>query len=171
LPSTFCPPARFSRQSGNALFASESWEEAAMTYRRAAELAPTTPTLDANLGLALYRLDRLEQAVEAHRMAAKLRPDGARIWVNLSAAEVDLGDPDAALESARRALKLEADLPEAHNAAGMALKVKGMAADAIAAFETAIGCGRTMTRLTTTSATYCRPRAVSMNRWQPLRRR
>jgi TPR repeat/Tetratricopeptide repeat len=58
--------------------------------------------------------------------------------VNLSAAEVDLGNPDAALESAHQALSLEPDLPEAHNAVGAALKAKGMAADAITAFETAI---------------------------------
>jgi tetratricopeptide (TPR) repeat protein len=130
--------AEFHVNLGNALSALENWKEAATAFRRAADLAPDNADAHANLGIALYRLGQREQAAAAHRIATVLRPDSARIWANLAAVQVDMDDLDAAQESCRKALALDADLPEAHDAIGSVFKARGLPAQAIAAFETAI---------------------------------
>ncbi|MGE5509454.1 MAG: tetratricopeptide repeat protein, partial [Chitinophagales bacterium] len=58
-------------------------EQAALLFRRAAELSPGLAQAHYNLGLALQRLGRYAEAVGAYAQAAALAPDQAIVHANL----------------------------------------------------------------------------------------
>ncbi|MEW6071660.1 MAG: tetratricopeptide repeat protein [Planctomycetota bacterium] len=80
-----------------------------------------------------------EAAGELHEVL-RLQPEDARARTFLGGLYLRMQDPDAAILHLNRAREIAPTSPEVHESLGRAYLAKGMAAEAILAFPTALHC-------------------------------
>jgi predicted O-linked N-acetylglucosamine transferase (SPINDLY family) len=112
--------------------------EAADSFGRAIELAPTFAQAHINRGLALHALGRMSEAEPAYRRAAAIAPDHGRVHAHLGAALFDLGRHDEAAAAFGRALALGPAEPALRILLARALMRGERYAEAIEALEKAL---------------------------------
>jgi tetratricopeptide (TPR) repeat protein len=112
-------------------------EQAVGPLLRAAQLAPDSPTLFAELGGVCLATRRLPEAIQCLRRSIALRGNVADTHHALGVALGHAGDTDAALAAHRRAVELAPRLAGAHGRIGDLLMGKGKRDDAAAAYEEA----------------------------------
>jgi len=81
---------RYSDQAREAM-AAKKWSEAATALRYLAQLAPTVPQVQANLGLALFFEGRAEEALRAFERARTLDPALPQVEVMIGVCDAELG--------------------------------------------------------------------------------
>jgi tetratricopeptide (TPR) repeat protein len=123
---------------GNALRAVGRLDEAIASYRRALEIRPDLPKLNAIIGNTLSHLGRFADAVASYRRAIELEPRLAETHSNLGNALLNSGHLREAEASCRRALELEPDFAGAHTNLGNALREQRDYAAAIASHRRAL---------------------------------
>ena len=129
--------ALFQTNAGRALYELKSLQDALPYFRRAAELAPSDPSVLLNLGALLYELNQRE-AETVLRRTLELDPDNIGALVNLGAVQYRLGQLAAASETARRVLALSPEQPDAHGNLAGVLREQGEIATAIAHYRRAL---------------------------------
>jgi tetratricopeptide (TPR) repeat protein len=107
--------------------------EADKAFRRALDLAPSSPLVLVNYAAMLRKSGRFDEAIEIYRRAVNVVPDFAKAWIDLGMAALEAGRVDQALESLERAVQLQPDSAFAWHALGSARR----AGDQIEAAETA----------------------------------
>jgi len=81
---------RYSDQA-RAAMAAKNWHEAVAALRHLAELAPTVPQVQANLGLALFFEGKAGEALGAFEQAHKLNPALPQVDVMIGVCDAELG--------------------------------------------------------------------------------
>lgn len=103
---------------GNQAFAAGKIDEALADYQRAAELDPTRPEVQINLGNALFKKGNPADALKAYTnaLAADDPALRARALYNRGAAQIGLEDYAGAVQSLRQSLRLDPNDEDAkHN--------------------------------------------------------
>lgn len=124
------------------------FEEATETFERAARFADEG-SLDAqeawvNKGVAHAELEEYDEAIGAYREALRIDDDSehaATAETNLAYALWEFGETDAALEHAERAVDIDPRFAQAWYNRGFFLLERGLAEDAVTAFDNAIRLG------------------------------
>ncbi len=116
---------------------SRQFEQAVAPLMRAAQLAPDSASIFADLGVACLFTRRFAEAVQCLRRSIALRPGFAAAHHNLGLALEQTGDVDGALAAHRRAAELQPGLAEAHGRIGDLLTLKGRREEAASAYEQA----------------------------------
>jgi len=114
------------------------FEPALASLRRARELKPSDPQIQANLGVTLARLGRLEEAIAAFEASLMLAPDAQGARGNLCMALKQAGRTAEWMRQARDWNALAPDDPNAALQLAQALAATGDAAGALAAAERAL---------------------------------
>jgi len=113
-------------------------DEAALSLRAAARVAPTDAAVWKDLGIVQAAMGRLIEAVACYDKAIALEPDHAGALSNRGAALMELKRPDDALASYDRALATNPHSAIALNNRGYALTKLGRAKEALSSCEAAI---------------------------------
>lgn len=113
-------------------------ERALDLLRRAIDLDPASPTVQANYGLVLAARGQLDQAIDSYRKALSLRSDLPEVHHNLAFALAQFGATQEAIAAYRKAIALRPTYPQAWNNLGNVLQDAGQTAEAIDAFKRAI---------------------------------
>jgi tetratricopeptide (TPR) repeat protein len=123
------------------------YEQATETFERAARFAED-PRLEqeawANKGAAHAELEEYDAAIGAYREALDLDPEGehaATAHTNLAYALWESGQDERALEHAERAVEVDPRFGEGWYNRGYFLLERGLAEDALNAFENAVRLG------------------------------
>src|SRR5260370_6488765 len=82
--------ARYSDQAREAL-ASKKWDDAAKALQHLAQLAPSVPEVQANLGMALFFEGRATEALAAFDRARKLNPAMPQVELMVGLCQAELG--------------------------------------------------------------------------------
>lgn len=82
--------ARYSDQAREAM-AAKKWDEAVTALRHLAQLAPSVPQVQANLGMALFFEGRASEALAAFDRARKLDPGMPQIELMVALCQAELG--------------------------------------------------------------------------------
>jgi tetratricopeptide (TPR) repeat protein len=106
-------------------------EEAASSYRSAADAWPEYLEAVENLAAVLFALGRYAESAQAYARAAELRPENAAALAGLGASLLGAGEPEKALPALRRALGIDPDQPQASAALGAVLARLGRMDEAI----------------------------------------
>ena len=118
-----------------AMYADLDLAVAARHYERALALDPAD--LDVLTGAAgfLQNIGRIDEALPIRELVVRRDPVNLNARYNLGLVQIFLGRYDAAIDSLRTVLSLSPDRPVVHRALGLALMLKGDAADALAEIE------------------------------------
>jgi tetratricopeptide (TPR) repeat protein len=124
------------------------YEAATETFERAARFAPDD-TLEAqeawtNKGVAHAELEEFDEAIGAYREALRIDDDSehaATAETNLAYALWEFGETEEALERAERAVEIDPRFPQAWYNRGFFLLERGLADQAVDAFDNAIRLG------------------------------
>ena len=125
-------------EQGNAQFNAGRLEEAATSYRMAAELEPAQPVAEYNLGVALQRLGRHEQAMAHFQRAMELQPRYAEAHNNIGVSLQALGRHAEAIACHQRALDVNPRHGGAFSNLGAALAALQRTEEAVAQYERAL---------------------------------
>src|SRR5712691_1483917 len=82
--------ARYSDQAREAL-ASKKWDDAVKALQHLAQLAPSVPEVQANLGMALFFEGRATEALAAFDRARKLNPAMPQVELMVGLCQAELG--------------------------------------------------------------------------------
>jgi tetratricopeptide (TPR) repeat protein len=130
------------------------YEEATETFERAARFAEED-SLEAqeawvNKGVAHAELEEYDEAIGAYREALRIDDDSehaASAETNLAYALWEFGHDEEALEHAERAVEIDPRFPQAWYNRGFFLLERGLAEDAVNAFDNAIRLGMRNARI------------------------
>ena len=100
-------------------------EAALLRLRRADELLPDQPRVQAALVNVYLQLGRPDDAREVCQRAQSANPDSAITWLSVGKVELSCGEGPAAEQAFARALELDADNPAAHLGLWLALSDQG----------------------------------------------
>jgi Tfp pilus assembly protein PilF len=106
-------------------------------YREALQLRPTAVEARYNLAKVMERQGRAGEAVEEYARAVDLRPDEPLFLNDLGCARLAAGDPAGAEQDLRQALRRKSWEVSWYNL-GLALEAQGRAAEAAAAYDSAL---------------------------------
>lgn len=115
----------------------QRYEEARQIFDRLTKLNPKNDDAWTMLGASLDGLSREEEAIDAYKKAIELNPDNAEAHRQLGLARLKLKRIDPAITALQEAVRLEPNNPEALQDLGQAYQMKGMEAEAEAAFQKA----------------------------------
>ena len=116
---------------------SRQFEQAVAPLMKAAQLAPDSASIFADLGVACLATRRFAEAAQCLRRSIALRPGFAPAHHDLGQALEQTGDVDGALAAHRRAAQLQPGLAEAHGRIGDLLTGRGRREEAASAYEQA----------------------------------
>ncbi len=124
------------------------FEEATETFERAARFADED-SLEAqeawvNKGVAHAELEEYDEAIGAYREALRIDDDSehaATAETNLAYALWEFGETESALEHAERAVEIDPRFPQAWYNRGFFLLERGLAEEAVTAFDNAVRLG------------------------------
>jgi tetratricopeptide (TPR) repeat protein len=114
-------------------------EQAARDFRTASALDPSATRPLEELGDALFQLQRYAQAADAYAKGLRLDDRSARIGYKLALTQFTTRDYDAAVSTLEQMARLHGTTSDAQYLMGMALRDGGRRADAIQAYERAVG--------------------------------
>jgi tetratricopeptide (TPR) repeat protein len=83
------------------------YEAAALWYRRAMRIDPTSPEYPFNLGNAMNELKRPAEAADAYALATQVDPGYSSAWYNLAVTEYQGGQREAAVKAFKQVLSLD----------------------------------------------------------------
>lgn len=131
-----CSEAHLS--AGLELEKQQQWQEAAVQYQRAIELAPDCARSHYQLGLIWSRLQLMDIALSCHQTAFDLNPDSYLYCTALAMAIKKQGMFPEALDTFQTATTLEPANPDSYHQIGDIHLMKKRFADAVSAYNAAI---------------------------------
>ncbi len=99
------------------------------------------PLISNQVGRGYLQLGRWDEAATAFQKSLETEPDNPAAFDGLARVHLERGEPEQAVEKALLAVGLIHFFPEAHFHLATALERSGKPAEAIAAYETALGMG------------------------------
>jgi tetratricopeptide (TPR) repeat protein len=124
------------------------YEDATVTFERAARFAEDDSLQEqeawVNKGVAHAELEEYDEAIGAYREALRIDDDSehaASAETNLAYALWEFGESEEALEHAERAVEIDPRFPQAWYNRGFFLLERGLAEDAVNAFDNALRLG------------------------------
>jgi tetratricopeptide (TPR) repeat protein len=124
------------------------FEDATVTFERAARFAEDDSLAEqeawVNKGVAHAELEEYDEAIGAYREALRIDDDSehaASAETNLAYALWEFGESEEALEHAERAVEIDPRFPQAWYNRGFFLLERGLAEDAVNAFDNALRLG------------------------------
>lgn len=124
------------------------FEDATVTFERAARFAEGDSLQEqeawVNKGVAHAELEEYDEAIGAYREALRIDDDSehaASAETNLAYALWEFGESEEALEHAERAVEIDPRFPQAWYNRGFFLLERGLAEDAVNAFDNALRLG------------------------------
>ncbi len=130
--------------SAGAISALVDWKDEFTYWEKAVDVAPSSPTIHANLGVLYAEKGLYEDAVKEYEAALKLAPETPGIHSNLGVAYYNLKEMDKALMSFERALSLlsdEARKKDVYFRMGIIYLQRGDLGKTTGSFERAIHAG------------------------------
>jgi Flp pilus assembly protein TadD len=127
------------RHLASALADEKRYDEAAISYRIALRLSPTSAQTHYNYGNFLAKQGRAAEAVDAYREAVRFDPHFALAHNSLGAALFSAGDVKGAEAAFRNAIRIDASYADAHANLGVVLAKQNRRDEAIAEFQEALG--------------------------------
>ncbi len=123
---------------GDALFAGESYRDAAVYYDMYLRHQPKNVGVAQKLGIALVRAGDTDGALAVFRRAADIDPANSRSQQDLAYVLYDRGRFEEAAAHAARAVELTPDAAAAHDILGRVLAMQGKVSAAKMEFETSL---------------------------------
>ncbi len=121
-------------------------EEAAATYRAAAETEPDNAMAHGGLGAALLSLGQLEAAGQALERSRELDPENVNTLNNLARIAIETGQPERAEARLREVLAVDPTNASAHRMLGRTLRAQGRCEEAAGFLVTALAAEPADTR-------------------------
>lgn len=126
------------RMLGDALVATERYDEAAAAYQEGIDLVPNAVGLHYKKGEALRSAKKFDDAAVKFRLAIKAEPKYAQAHNTLAIALSEMGKTDEALREFQAAVAIDPRYPSYHHNLGLELQKTGNREAAIAEYRRAI---------------------------------